>query len=227
MVPPLSKKELRRNPLAEGVGAVLRFIEAHRMAIMAAAIGVVVTLGAAGAYAWYRIHQTQLARSALAEAEQAMQVETPGKPANTDEAMKRFEAVAKNYQGTGSAEEALIRLGNLQYEAGKLDEARTAFADYLNTYSRGRFILMAAIGKAYVDEAKGDYQSGADTLSQALDRSKNSPLGGEGYSNLARLYEEMKKPEDALRVYSQIVERYSQTYWAQQAQQRMGVLRGK
>ncbi len=227
MVPPLSKKELRRNPLAESIGTVVKFVEAHRTALSATAIAVVIALGAIGAYSWYRIHRGELARAALADAEQAVQVEAPGKPANTDEAMKRFAAVAKNYQGTESAEEALIRLGNLQYEAGKMDETRATYAEYLKTYPQGRFVLMAAIGKAYVDEAKGDYQAGADTLSRALDQSKNSPLAGEGYTDLARLYEELKKPDDALRIYSQIVERYGQTYWGQQAQQRMAALRGK
>ncbi len=227
MAPPLTKKELRRNPLAEGIGTVVRFVQAHRKGLVAAAVGVIIILAAVAAYSWYRIHQGQLARAALAEAEQAMQPETPGKPANTDEAMKRFEAVAKNYRGTESAEEALIRLGNLQYDAGKMDEARATYADYLKTYSRGRFVLPAAIGKAYVDEAKGDYQAGADTLSQALNRSKNSPLAGEGYSDLARLYEEMKKPEDALRVYNQILEQYDQTYWAQQAQRHIASLKAK
>ncbi len=227
MAPPLSKKEMRRNPLAEWVVTIARFVKAHRTAIVAGAIAVVVILGAAGAYSWYWIHQGQLARAALADAEQALRVETPGTPANTDEAMKRLAAVAKDYRGTESAEEALIRLANLQYDAGKTDEAQRTYADYLKTYSRGRFVLMAAIGQAYVDESKGDYQAGAEALSQALDNAKNSPLAGEAYSELARLYEEMKKPQDAMRVYNQIVEQYGQTYWAQQAQQRLALLRGK
>jgi TolA-binding protein len=224
MAPPLNKKEMRRNPLAEWVGAVARFVELHRTAIMAAAIAVVIILGAAGAYSWYWIHQGQLARAALADAEQVLRTETP---ANADEAMKRLAAVAKDYRGTESAEEALIRLANLQYDVGKMDEAQKAYGDYLRTYPRGRFVLMAAIGQAYVDDSKGNYQAGAEALSRALDNAKNSPLAGEAYSELARLYEEMKKPEDAIRVYSQIVEQYGQTYWAQQAQQRLALLRSK
>ncbi len=227
MAPSLSKKEIRRNPLAEWLGIVVRFVEAHRTAIIAGAIALVVILGAAGAYSWYRIRQGQLARIALANAEQSLPVGAPGTPVNSDEAMKRLATLAKDYPGTDSAEEALIRLANLQYEAGKMDEARTTYGDYLKSYPGGRFLLMAAIGKAYVDESKGDYQAGAETLSHALDRAKNSPLAGEAYTDLARLYEEMKKPQDALRVYNQIIELYGQTYWAQQAQQRLASLSGK
>ncbi len=227
MVPPLSKKEIRRNPLAEWLGIVVRFVETHRTPIIAGAIIVIAVLGAAGAYSWYRIHQGQLARVALVNAEQGLRVEASGTPVNSDEAMKRLATVAKDYPGTVSAEEALIQLGNLQYEAGKMDEARTTYGDYLKGYPRGRFLLMAAIGKAYVDEAKGDYQAGAETLSQALDRAKNSPLAGEAYTDLARLYEAMKKPQEALRVYNKIIEQYGQTYWAQQAQQRLASLSGK
>ncbi len=227
MTPALKKKELRRNPLAEWLGIVFQYFEKYRRVILAGVVVIVVVLAAAGAYSWYWIHQGQLARVALAHAEEALRTEAPGAPANTDEAMKRFEATAKGYAGTDSAQEALIRLGNLQYEAGKMDEARATYAEYLKTYPRGRYLLMAAIGKAYVDESKGDYQAGVDTLSKALDRAKNSPLAGEGYYDLARLYEEMKKPEDALRVYNQIVEGYSKTFWAQQALQRIASLKTK
>ena len=227
MAPPLKKKEMRRNPLAEWVGTVARFVELHRTAIMAGGIAAVVILGAAGAYWWYWVHQGQLASAALADAEQVLRTETPGAPANADEAMKRLAAVARDYRGTESAEEALIRLGNLQYDVGKMDEAQKTYEDYLKTYPRGRFILIAAIGQAYVDDSKGNYQAGVETLSGALDNAKNSPLAGEAYSELARLYEAMKKPQDAIRVYSQIVEQYGQTYWAQQAQQRLALLRSK
>jgi hypothetical protein len=44
---------------------------------------------------------------------------------------------------------------------------------------------------------------------------------------LARVYEEMKKPDDAMRVYGQVVEKDTQTRWAQYALQRMNDLRKK
>jgi TolA-binding protein len=86
---------------------------------------------------------------------------------------------------------------------------------------------MAGLGKAYAQEAKGDLQGATQTLSQLLDREKNDPLAGEAYMSLARAYEGMKKPDDAMQVYGQVVEKYPQTRWAQYALQRMSALKTK
>jgi TolA-binding protein len=133
----------------------------------------------------------------------------------------------KQFPRTRSAEEALIMLGNFQYDAGKMDGALTSFSQYLTTFPRGRFIMEAGLGKAYAQEARGDFQGAAQTLSRILDRDRDDPLAGEAYMSLARLYEEMKKPDDAMRVYGQVLEKYPQTRWAQYALQRMSALKTK
>ena len=40
-------------------------------------------------------------------------------------------------------------------------------------------------------------------------------------------HEEMKKPEDAMRVYGQVVEKYPGTRWSQHALMRMTALKSK
>jgi TolA-binding protein len=87
--------------------------------------------------------------------------------------------------------------------------------------------MEAGLGKAYALEAKGDFQGASQTLSQTLDRDKEDPLAGEAYVSLARLYEEMKKSDDAMRVYGQVVEKYPQTRWAQYSLQKMSTLKMK
>jgi Tfp pilus assembly protein PilF len=86
---------------------------------------------------------------------------------------------------------------------------------------------MAGVGKAYAEEKKGDLQAAERTLKDVVDRSKGDPLAGEAYSSLAHVYEVMKKPEDAVRVYGQIAELFAQTHWAQNALQRMSLLKSK
>jgi TolA-binding protein len=135
--------------------------------------------------------------------------------------------VVQQFPKTRSAEEALIALGNLRYSEGKIDEALQIFDQYLTIFRRGRFRVMAGLGKAYAQEAKGDLQGATQTLSQLLDREKNDPLAGEAYMSLARAYEGMKKPDDAMQVYGQVVEKYPQTRWAQYALQRMSALKTK
>ena len=227
MASAISKHEIRRNPLAEWVGLVVRFVREQRTIVLAV-LTVAVILAAGGAvYRWYQSRQEREGSVALAEAQANLRGEKPGAPGNPEEAMKRFQAIAQQYRRTESAEEALIRLGNLQFDNGKLDEARATFGEYLNSYPRGRFVIMAALGKAYAEEAKGDLQAASQTLSDALNRRSDSPLSGEAYSALARTYEGLKKTDEAMRVYNQIVERYPQSSWAQNALDRMAALRAK
>lgn len=221
------KQEIRRNPLAEWVGLVVRFVREERTIVLAVLAAVVVMAAAGAAYWWYQSRQERLASVALAEAQATLRGNKPGAPGNLDESMRRLQAIAQQYRGTESAEEALIRVGNLQFDNGKPDEAKATFGEYLNIYPRGRFVLMAGLGKAYAEEAKGDLQGAAQTLSDTLNRRSDSALAGEAYSALARIYEGLKKSDEAMRVYNQIVERYPQSSWAQNALERMSGLKAK
>ena len=69
--------------------------------------------------------------------------------------------------------------------------------------------------------------AGAGNLAGLFGAGLDDPLAGEAYTSLAHVYEAMKKPEDALRIYSQIAERFPQTHWAQNALQRMSALKSK
>ncbi len=191
----------------------------------------VVVLGLAGVagagYWWYQERQEDQANRALARAHSRLIEGQTASPGNLDEAIRRYREVAQQYPGTRSAEEALIQMGMLQSGAGKVEDAFGSFTEYLATYPRGRFRAMAGLGKAYAQEAKGDLQGTAQTLSLLLERDKNDPLAGEAYVTLGRVYEELKKPDEAMRVYEQVVERYSQSQWAQRALDRMTNLKSK
>jgi tetratricopeptide (TPR) repeat protein len=222
-----SKQDIRRNPLADWVIAGVRYISGHRTLIIALIAAAAVIAGAMGVFFWYEGRQEAEAQKALAGAEKALGIDKPGATPNTDEASKRLSEVAAQYPRTVAAQEALIRLGNFRFDDKKYDDAIAAFSQYLSQFPRGKFRAMAAIGKAYAEEAKGDLEGANKTLNAIVASAPNDPLAGEAYSTLARTYESLKKPEDALRVYGQIAEKFPQTQWAQNALQRMSVLKAK
>jgi len=224
MTSAISKQEIRRNLLVEWLVVTVRFVQARRTAVLAALVALGLLTAAGFGYWWYQERREDEASRALARAHSTLRGEQPGNP---DEAMKRYREIARQYRGTRSAEESLIALGNLQFEAGKMDDAIGSFGDYLTAYPRGRFRVMVGLGKAYAQEAKGDLQGAAKTLSELLDRDKDDALAGEAYMALARMYEGLKKPDEAMRVYGQVVEKFSQTQWAQHALQRMSALKTK
>jgi hypothetical protein len=120
---------------------------------MAESLSPVAIAAGAGAV-WYQDRQEREAQSLLVKAHIALWGETQGGPRNPDEAKKLYAEVAAKYSGTVGAEESLIRLGNLQFDGGKYDEAIATFGTYVTAYSRGRFRIMAGVGKAYAEEAK-------------------------------------------------------------------------
>ncbi len=85
--------------------------------------------------------------------------------------------------------------------------------------------MMAAIGKAYAEESKGDLAAAEKTLTAAIEKRKNDPLVGEAETSLARVYEGLKRPDEALKVYGQVAESFPQTRWGQYALERMGSLK--
>ena len=227
MAKEMTKQDIRRNPLAEWVGAALQFIREWKGLAIGILIAIAVIAGSFSAYTWHRTVQEREAQGLLVKAYSAMWGDAPGSQRNPDEARKVYAEIAAKYPGTVAAEEAVIRLGNLHFEGSKYDEAVAVYGNYLTSYPHGRFRAMAGIGKAYAEEAKGDLPAAEKTLTQFVESLKDDPLGGEAYSTLAHVYEAIKKPEDALRIYSQIAERFPQTHWAQNALQRMSALKTK
>jgi TolA-binding protein len=223
----ITKQEIRRNLLAEWLASGVRFYQAHRARMKAAAATAAVLGITGGGYWWYQERQEAEAARALAGAYAVLRGEEAGKPGTLEETVKRFREVSDRHRRTRSAEEAQITLGNLYYESGKVDEALSSYNAYLTEHPRGRFRIMAGLGTAYALEAKGDLQGAVQTLSAVIEGDRENPLAGEAYMSLARAYEGLKKPEDAMRIYGQVVERFSQSNWAQQALQRMSALKPK
>ena len=221
-----NKEALRRNPVADWVSAVIEFFRVNR----AVALGVVVIalvggLGF-GVYAWYQERQEADGRRALIAAIAKLRTDKPGEVANRDEALRLLQGVVTAHAGTLAAEEALVRIGNYQYEAQKFDEALGTAAKYLQEYPRGRYRMMVAIAKAYAEEGAGKPDAAIKSLIEITSAGKDDPLAGEAFLNLGRLYEAQKKKDEALRIYSQVAERYPSSQWGQIAIQRMGRLKG-
>lgn len=186
----------------------------------------IVGLGAWMGYEWYQSQREREAGAALMKAYAEIRKHEAAKE-REEAAIKQFRSVWEQHRGTRTGGEALVRLGNRFYENGKYDEAREAFANYLQEYSRGPLRMMAGIGRAYAEEAKGDLAAAERTLEAAVDTGKEDPLLGEAQIALARVYEGMKKTEAAMKVYGQVSEKFPQTRWAQYALDRMASLKVK
>jgi len=196
---------------------------------VAGAIALVVAgSGVWAGYDWYQARREGEARSARIRAFGELQKVVGGESKERDEAVRKMlERLSVEHKGTRVGGEALVRLGNLQYEAGKYEEARDAFRRYLEEYAGGPLGAAATLGKAYAEEAKGDLAEAEKTLGAAVAAYKTDPMLGELQMTLARIYEQTKRADEALKLYGQVIEKYPQSQWARQATERMGQLKGK
>ncbi len=206
--------------LANVAGAI---VQNWRLIVAGLALGVV-ALGVWAGYDWYQSRREAEARDAFLKG--ASEIRKISDVKLRDEAaVKQFRLVSEQYAGTEAGGEAMVRLGHRLFDMGKYDEAREAYAKYLQGYSRGPLAMMAALGKAYAEESKGDLAAAEKSLAAAIDRGKDDALLGEAQVNLARVYEGLKKPDEALKVYGQVAETLPQTRWGQFALERMGSLK--
>jgi len=217
----ISKQELRRNVLAEWIGACIGTVRAHRRAALAVVVAAVLAVAGGLGYRWYQESREREASRAFAAASLTLRTQNPQSPPDPVEGMKRLREVAQTYRGTPSAKEALVRLAYLEYDAQKYDEALATFEEYATTYPKGRFRVEADLGKGYALIQKQNLEGAAQVLAGAVARDASEPLAGEAYMALARVYEAQKKPDEALKVYGQVVEKFPQTNWAAHALQRM------
>jgi tetratricopeptide (TPR) repeat protein len=189
-------------------------------------VAIVIASGAWMGYAWYRagLEREASASWVLAIAEVR---KVDGAKERDELALKKFREIAERHRGTSVAGEALIRLGNRLYDGGKYPEAVETFSRYLDEYSRGPLRVMASIGKAYAEEAKGDLPAAEQTLLGVLGSAPGDPLLGEAELELGRVYEAMKKTDEAAKVYTRVAERYPQSRWAQSASDRLTILKAK
>lgn len=195
-----------------------------------AVAGLVVVIVAAGAWVGYDWHRSGIERageSALIQAYQEIR-KVSGSPEQREEvAVAQLRQIAEQHAGTKAAGESLMRLGNILYESGKHDAARDAFDRYLQAFPGGPHRVKAAIGKAYAEESKGDLAAAEQTLQAIVAAAKGDPLLGEAETGLARIYEALKKTDEAAKLFGQIVEKYPQSQWAQQATERLGSTKSK
>jgi predicted negative regulator of RcsB-dependent stress response len=227
MTPGVSKQEIRRDPLTEWVIVAIRFIRTRRWLVIGGLVGTLVLGLLAGGYTWYQDRRESEARALLAKSQAAGRAEPKDAAPKPEESAKLLQQVIEKYPRTASGEEALIRLANMDAAAGRLDPAADSYARYLREHPKGRFIMMAVIGRAYALEKKGDLAGAAQTLSDGLDRAASDPLAGEAYIALGRVYESQKNVEAATKAYNQVMEKFPDTQWAQHATSRLSAIAPK
>lgn len=226
----LDRKELKQNRLAIRLGQAVAYIRAHRVQFIRAGIAAAVLLVGGTGYWGFREWKERQAENLLGEASVAARKLTApeaGKPLPTDAQFVagRYLETTRRYPGTRAAEVAQYEAGNLFAAYGRLEDAVAQYDTYLATYRRGRFASLAAIGKAYALENKGDTKGANAEYRLVVEKFPDAAVTPDAYMGLARTARALNNPDEATKAYTQVIEKYPQTAWGIGALERLSEMK--
>ena len=200
-----------------------------RLGLQAAAGILIVVLVAAGAWVWYRSHESR-GLAALAEATTLVQhAESPqATPEVRAKAITALEAVVTQYPRFSAIAHASYQLGNLKYAAGEYNQARAAYELTVAKSSPGTIRTLAAMGVGYTWEVEKNYAKAALAYETAV-----KGLGAKDflYEDVlmadARVQELSGKPDVALDIYQRLLRELPDSRHAENLRIRIAGLRSR
>ncbi|MBZ5633622.1 MAG: tetratricopeptide repeat protein [Acidobacteriia bacterium] len=174
-----TRKELKTDKFAQGVGSGFEFLSEHRgQAMRWGLIGVAVVVIAGGSWL-YRSHQTTVRADLLAKAMQiddatigAPQPPRLNFPTAEDKEKARIAAftdVAVKYPGSQEGAIAQLAVAAAQADSGKIDEALKTFKDVLDK-APDPYDSVAKLSMAQIYNSQGKNDEAEKLLRQLIDK---------------------------------------------------------
>ena len=116
-----------------------------------------------------------------------------------------LEQVAHDFPGTQTALEALTRLGDGQYRAGKYAEATSVYERILKEFPSNPLAESARLGLAAVQEAQGNFEAAKGLYSRIVESSPTSFIVSAARMGMARCLEALGQTKEARQVYEEMV----------------------
>ena len=213
----MSKKEKETPILAdEMLGKSEAFVLKYKKVIIGGIVAIVACVSAFLAYAtFFAEPKEKSAQEAIFNAEYAFAKGDFETALNGDSTSLGFLAVIENYSGTNAANIAEAYAGICYVKLGNYDEA----IKHLEAYNGEDQIIAPqmkrALGNCY--SHKNNYDKAIELLLEAAEEANNPAITPDCWYDVAAMYLEQNKKEDALNLYKRIKQEYPNTYAAQLA----------
>jgi predicted negative regulator of RcsB-dependent stress response len=238
----LTRKEIKRDELANVVERGVEYAEGHVRAILYAVLGVVILAGIGIAVWFYLGSRSGNANAALAAATKVYNApinatgakpDDPNAPSFADEAARRarakalFEKVRDQYGSSDAADVAGLYLAQIAVGEGKLDEARKLWTDFVDDHPDNILAGAARVNLIHLDRKQGPKEKVEElaTRLKAMLEQSEPPLPEDVIlSELGATYEQLSRKDDAMQAYKRILDEFPQSGYRQTAQQRLAAL---
>ena len=220
--PTLSRRhDLREYGLQTAVVEGEAFFEAHRTAVIAAAVGLVLLLAAFFGYRAYQANRSEEAQQLLGAVLNDYQAGNwQAALYGTADAPGLLE-IAETYGATPTGEQATFLAADALFQLGKTDEAQAMFEDY---DGEGLFAASALAGQAAIAEQKGEHATAAGLYERAAG-AYATPAAAPGYLlDAARAHAAADQDDEATAALQTLLDTYEDAPEAQTAQVEIGRL---
>lgn len=194
----------------------MAWLETHKQHLIYAGTGALAVWLAAFTYNHVRVGQEASANAALAALNKP--ADRTGKQAQPLAA--DYLKVAEQHAGTKAADRALLFGADRLFSEGKFAEAKAHFEKYLASNSTGSAAPTALLGVAACQDALGEADKSITTYQQVISQHGTTPEAHPARLALGLLHEQKKQPDQALRLYDEVLRAKPVSVWRMEAEMR-------
>jgi tetratricopeptide (TPR) repeat protein len=235
----LTRKEIKRDELANVMGRGVEYAESHVRPILYAVGGVLLLLALGVGLYFFLGSRARKANEALSYAlkvDQAPIQATGAKPddkiapsfateaARDAKAKELFSALHDDFGGTEAGDVAALYLAQSAAEEGQLDKARELWEDFVDDHGDHVLSGEARLNLFALDRKEGKGEELVTRLRGLLEESEPPLPKDVLLHEMAITQEQLGRPQEAVQAYQQIVDDYPQSPYLQDAQQKLSAL---
>ncbi len=180
---------------------LLAWLEVNKKRVATGAL-IVVAIGFAIATIRYMNQQKeQKASGALLALKPMLTPQTNVPPPQASALLK----VAQDFSGTSAADRARLLAATTLFTDGKYADSEKEFGSFLKDLPESPWAAEAAYGVAASQEAQNKVNEAQASYQNVATAYANSSLAADAKLALARIYEAQKKPDQALRLYNELL----------------------
>jgi tetratricopeptide (TPR) repeat protein len=189
----IKKKDLKKpDRFQTFFGKSIRYVSENRNKfLISSGIFILIILSLSG---WH------LYRLNYEDSAQRMYLSASG--SNNNDKIEIYKEVVKKYPRSNAALMSLYNMGNIYFNLNDIDKSINAYREFIEkSHGDNVLITLAYVGLGYCYEAGGDFDKALELLNNPIKHGVGGLWEGIIYRNMARIYEEMNKPKEALGCY--------------------------
>ncbi len=208
----VEKKQMKEDKLVTFWFKAMEWIEQHQQYVLGGLAAVVLFVAGGFFYKNYKADQEQRASVMFANAKRLYDSQ------NYNAAVDTLVRLTNDFSGTPSAGLGTIYLANAVMFKKDYPVAEHYYRTYLDDYDDDPILSVAAsAGVAGTFDERGDYARAAELYEQAAKKFSESYRAPQLLMDAARCYRLAQKGESALKVLSQLVEKYPKSKFVEEA----------